>query len=137
MNVSKKFLPSPILKTAIDEALKSDYKHRVSAVIFKGNRVIAVAHNSVRSNKIPYKFKNFLESSHAECQAIINARRSLKGYDILVIRLNNSEELMMAKPCEFCQGFIDHVSLRNVYYSTNKGEIFKLTSNSTSDIVVL
>lgn len=135
MNVSKKFLASPILKVAIDEARKSTHLHRVSAVIFKGNRVIAVAHNAVRSNKIPYKFKNFLESSHAECQSIIKARRSLKGYDILVIRINKSEELMMAKPCEFCQDFIDYVELRNTYYSTNEGEILKLTRKSSSGIV--
>ena len=124
MNVTKRFKVSPnILNQAIEEAQRSDHKQRVSAVIFKGKRVIAIAHNAVRSNKIPYKFKNFLGSSHAECQAIIKARRSLKGYDILVIRLNNTGDLMMAKPCEFCQNFIDYVSIRRVYYSNEKNQI--------------
>lgn len=131
MNVTKKFKVSPnILNQAIEEAQRSDHKQRVSAVIFKGKRVIAVAHNAVRSNKIPYKFKNFLESSHAECQAIIKARRGLKGYDILVIRLNRSGDLMLAKPCEFCQDFIDFVGIRNTFFSINSGEIFKLTGET-------
>jgi tRNA(Arg) A34 adenosine deaminase TadA len=125
------------LNQAIEEALKSDYKQQIAAVIFKGKRIIAVAHNAVRSNKIPYKFKNFLESSHAECQAIIKARRSLKGYDILVIRLNRQGDLMMAKPCEFCQEFIDYVGIRNTFFSINSGEIFKLTVNSSSGNVDL
>ena len=129
MNVTNKFIDSPILKKAIEEANLSDYQHRVAAVIFKGKRVISVAHNAVKSNQIPYKFKNFFESSHAEAEAILKARQNLKGYDILVVRINKMNELMMAKPCDFCEKFIDYVSLRNVFYSTNDGEIKKLTRN--------
>lgn len=126
MNVTKKFTFSPILKLAIEEAKKSNHAHQVAAVIFKGKRIIAVAHNSVRSNKIPHKFKNFLESSHAECHAIIKAKRNLKDYDILVVRLGKTGNLLLAKPCEFCQEFIEYVEIRNVYYSDNN-EIIKLT----------
>jgi tRNA(Arg) A34 adenosine deaminase TadA len=126
INVTKKFIFSPILKLAIEEAKLSTYKqHKIAAVIFKGKRVIAIAHNAVRSNKIPYKFKNYLESSHAEAHAIIKARRNLKDYNILVVRINSNGELRMAKPCEFCQEFIDYVGIRNVYYSTNDANILQ------------
>ena len=119
MNMTQKFMFSPILKKAIEEAKLSTHQHRVAAVIFKGKRIISSAHNEVRSNKIPYRFKNFLESAHAETQAIIKARRSLSEYDMLVIRLGKNDQLMLAKPCEFCEEFIDYVSIRNVYYSDN------------------
>lgn len=122
-NVTNKLVLNSILKVAIEEAKLSNHKQRVAAVIFKGKRVIAVAHNAVRANKIPHKFKNFLESSHAEAHAIIKSRCNLKGYDILVVRLNKAGELMMAKPCEFCQEFIDYVGIRTVFYSTNDHEI--------------
>lgn len=125
MNVSNKFAFSSILKLAIEEASKSNHKQRIGCVIFKGKRIISSAHNAVRSNKIPHKFKNFLESSHAEAQCIIKARRNLKDYDILVVRLNNKGEMLLAKPCEFCQDFIDFVGIRNVYYTTNDGKIVR------------
>lgn len=117
MDMTNKFIFSPILKKAIEEAKLSTHQHRVAAVIFKGKRIISIAHNAVRSNKVPYRFKNFLESAHAETQAILKAKRSLSEYDMLVIRLGKNNELMMAKPCEFCAEFIDYVSIRNVYYS--------------------
>ena len=126
IDVTEKFIDSAILKLAIEEASKSTYTQRISAIIFKGKRVASVAHNSVRSNKIPYKFKNFLESSHAEAHAIIKARRNLKNYDILVVRHNNMGDLLLAKPCEFCLDFIKYVSIRNVYFSGNTNIIYKL-----------
>ena len=129
MNVTKKFVFSSILKHAIEEAKKSQHQHRVGAVIFSGKRILSVAHNAVRSNKIPNKWKNFYESAHAEAKAIINSKlnskRNLKGYSILVVRINKHGHLLNAKPCEFCQNFIDFVGLK-VYYSDNN-EIFKLT----------
>lgn len=125
MNVTKKFTFSPILKAAIEEAELSTHQHKVAAVIFKGKRIISIAHNSVRANKIPHKFKNFLESTHAEAHAIIKARQNLKGYDILVIRINRTGNIALAKPCEFCQDFIDYVGIRSVYYSDNDGNIIK------------
>jgi len=126
IDVTKKMINSPILKAAIEEAKLSTYKqHKVAAVIFKGKRVIAVAHNQVRSNKIPYRFKNFLESSHAEAHCIIKAKRNLEGYSILVVRLNNQHEIRMAKPCEFCHDFINYVLIKNVYYTTNDGKVMK------------
>lgn len=117
-----------IKKCVIDEAIfqakLSTHQHRIGAVIFKGKRIIASAHNAVRANKVPHRWKNFYESSHAEAKCIIDARRTLKGYSILVIRLGrNDDNLVLAKPCEFCQGFIDHVQLKDVFYSTNDSRI--------------
>lgn len=130
IDVTKKMMFSPMLKAAIEEAKLSTYKqHKVAAVIFKGKRIIATAHNQVRSNKIPYKFKKVLETSHAEAHCIIKARRNLEGYSILVVRLNNQHELRLAKPCEFCHDFINYVGISKVYYSTNDETILQIRND--------
>lgn len=121
--LTKKLLFHPAFKLAIEEAKKSEHKHRIGAVIFKGKRIISSAHNSVRSNKIPYQFKGWLESLHAECHAIIKAKRDLKGYSIIVIRLNKKNEPIMSKPCNFCEDFINYVGIKEVFWSNNKGDI--------------
>jgi deoxycytidylate deaminase len=118
-----KFFNHPAFKLAIEEAKKSEHKHKIGAVIFKGKRIVSSAHNAVRCNKIPRQFKSWIQSLHAECGAIIKAKKDLKGYSIIVIRLNNKNELMMSKPCSLCESFIEYVGVKEVYWSTNQGGI--------------
>jgi tRNA(Arg) A34 adenosine deaminase TadA len=124
VDVSAKFLGSAVLKRAFEEAASSNYtRHPVGCVIFKGKNIAVSSHNSVRaSRKVPKRFKEFEESLHAEASAIIKAKRNLTGYSILVIRVRNGK-LMNSKPCEMCQGFLDHVGIRRIFYSTNEGTI--------------
>lgn len=126
MIVTNKFAFSHILKKAIEEANLSNHQHRIGAVIFKGKRIVSFAHNEVRSNKIPNKWKNFYESSHAEAKAIIDAKKDLSGYSILVVRINKHGKMLNAKPCEFCMGFLNHVGISKIYYS-DENQIYKLT----------
>ena len=121
--ITKKMLFHPALKLAIEEAKQSKHHHRIGAVIFKGKRIISSAHNATRANNVPHQFKGWLESLHAECHAIIKARKNLKGYSIIVVRVNNKGELLLAKPCSFCEDFINYVGIKEVFYSTNEGEI--------------
>ncbi len=121
--ITNKFLFHPALKLAIEEAKKSEHQFRVGAVIFKGKRIISSAYNSTRSNQVPYQFKGWLEALHAECHAIIKAKKNLKGYSIIVVRLNKKNELTMAKPCNFCQDFIDYVGIKEIYWSNYNGEL--------------
>jgi len=99
---------------------------RIGAIIFKGSSILGEGVNNLRfCGKIPNKYKNYLQSLHAEQHAIISCknRKKLKGASILVIRINNKDELRLAKPCKMCMGFIEHVGISKVYYSTNSGEI--------------
>jgi len=122
IDLTNKFMFHPALKLAIEEAKLSTYQHKIGCVIFKGKRIVSSAHNAIRTSKVPNKFKHYIESLHAEAHCIIKARKNLKGYSILVIRLNNRGNLVLAKPCEFCSEFIEYVGIKNVYYS-NKGKI--------------
>ncbi len=112
-----------ILKKAIEEAEKSTHKYKIGAVIFDKKRIVSCGHNypskSVRS--ITYRFCKRKGSVHAEVDAIIRARQDLKGYSILVVRINKKGELLNAAPCSFCMAYIEYVGLKYVYYSTLEG----------------
>jgi len=118
-----------ILKAAIKIAEKSSHhKCKIGAVIFKGSRIFAVGNNNIRScSLVSKKYKTYENSLHAEQAAILNtSRKSLKGSDILVIRLSADKEfLRMARPCQMCMNFIQYVGIKNIWYSNLIGEIIK------------
>ena len=47
----------------------------------------------------------------------------LKGCSIFVYRTNKNGQLAMAKPCDMCQKLIKYVGIKNMFYTTNDGEI--------------
>lgn len=115
-----------IYTKAVIEATKSTSLYRVGAIIFKGKRIISVGHNySMRSaSKLHPNKQKYPGSIHAEMSAILKARRSLKGYSILVIRLSKNDEIRLAKPCKWCMNYLKAVGINKLYYSTNTGEIY-------------
>ena len=118
-----------ILQRAIEEARKSDHStHRMGAVIFSKKSIISSARNyTCRSVKhlLP-KYQRYKTSIHAEISAILKARRDVKGYSLLVVRINKKGKLLLAKPCEKCQDYMDFVGIKVVYYSTNDNKIERL-----------
>ncbi len=114
-----------LISIATKEALQSDHQHKMSAIIFKGNRIISVGRNySSRSvKKLHPRFTRWSGSAHAEVVAIIKARKTLKGFDIFVLRVNRFGELRLAKPCKYCLTYLDYVGIRKIYYTTNEGKI--------------
>ena len=118
-----------ILKKAIQVAKYSDHPtHRMGAVVFNKKTIISYARNySNRSVKhlLP-KFQKWRTSIHAEIAAILKARRDIKGCSMLVVRLNKKGKLLLAKPCEKCQDYMDFVGIKAVYYSTNDNKIKRL-----------
>lgn len=109
------------INEAIKEALKSTHIFKIGAVIFDKNKIISRGHNysckSVKSYNT--KFVKWKGSIHAEVDAIIKARKPLKGLSILVIRINKNGKLGLAKPCKNCTKYINHVGIRKVFYSDN------------------
>lgn len=123
-----------IIRRCIKIAEKSNFVERnwkkqpfrIGAIIFKGSSILGEGVNSIRScSKIPNKYKNYIQSLHAEQHAIISVKnkKKLNGASILIIRINNKGELRLAKPCPMCMGFIKYVGISKIYYSTNDGEI--------------
>lgn len=121
-----------IINAAIKEAKKSSfYPFRLGAVIFNHNSILSVGYNQVRSNHIPNEFKHFYETLHCETAAVLNYKKdlsNLKNCEMLVIRISRSvnNNLVMAKPCIWCERLLRKIQLKRVYYSNDLGEIVSL-----------
>jgi len=111
-----------ILTKTIMEANESKYFQKVGAVIFNKKTIISSGHNyKERSAKnLHRKYQNYDYSIHAEVDAILHARCDLKGSSILVVRINNNGEYRLAKPCKYCMMYINHVGIKNIYYSISE-----------------
>ena len=90
------FMKKDILEKAIDVAVKEAYlgiknNHGgpFGTVIFKGNKIIAKAHNEVVKNNDP--------TCHGEMQAIHKACKKLKNFD-----LSGCELYTTGEPCGMC-----------------------------------
>lgn len=122
-------ITSSILKTAIEEAEKSTYnRFHLGAVIFKGKRILSKGHNGIRScSAIPNKHKNYINSLHAEQAALMNLDwNKVKGCDILIVKVSPTDKIISnAKPCSMCMKILNHVGIRNVYFSDEHGQIQK------------
>lgn len=107
---------------AISEALKSNYKIKIGAVIFNGRRVISTGHNAAHrsARKLHPRYQNYKGSVHAEVDAILKARTDLRRMKILVVRYSpRSKNLLLAKPCRLCEEYLRHVGIKKVFYSIN------------------
>ena len=107
-----------IIEQAVRQANRSTYYQKIGAVIFNKKRVISKGYNQIRaSRRLHPKFQEWPGSVHAEVAAILNARTGLKNCDILVVRVNNQNQFRLAKPCKYCQMYLEYVGIKKIYYS--------------------
>lgn len=120
---------SGIIKKVIKEAEKSNMPvFKVGAVIFDGKRIISSGHNKKGiCSRIHPKYQNDRDSVHAEQNAIIKVKDwvTLSGTSMIVVRLNKSGHMSMGYPCKMCLNMMDHVGIKEVYYSDYSGEILR------------
>ena len=109
------------------EAAKSEHKHKIGACIFNKKRILSIGRNypSKSVKHLKNKFKKWGTSIHAEVDAIIKAKRDIRGMSMLVVRVSKSG-LALAKPCSFCMEYLRHVGIKNIYFSNEKGDIERL-----------
>lgn len=108
-----------IIALAEKEAIKSDMKHKLSAVIYdKRDRIIAVGHNrmlirSSNARQIFYKGK-YRYSIHAEIDAIQQCGiDETWGNNIYIHRSGGK----MAMPCEECFVVIKQFGFKHIFWS--------------------
>jgi deoxycytidylate deaminase len=116
---------------AIKEALKSDFKQKMGAVVFNKNQYISSGHNygcrSIASHLS--KFRRYPTSLHAEVIAIINAKIDLKGASIIVVRINNNKEFRLSKPCHECMNYLKYIGIKKIYYSIETYPYIEMIKN--------
>ena len=117
-----------IINKAKTEAKKSTHRFKVGAVIFNKKRIISSGHNYARKSvrSLLPSFQKRKNSVHAEVDSIIKAKTDLKGMSMLVVRVNTSGNLGLAKPCDHCMTYIRHVELKDVYYSSTDNKIERI-----------
>lgn len=122
----KSELSSPRLKRlndlAIREALRSGAKKKHGAIIFKNKRIISLGFNQLKTHP---KCKQEYPYLHAEEDALMRAGEYAKGADLFVVRLT-FDGLGMSRPCCVCTKILQEKGIRNIYYSTDDGEIERL-----------
>ena len=106
--------PTPPWRAAIQESKKSQHRFKIGAVIAKGKRILARAHNTRKTH--PKFGSGEYSTLHAESHAIYKAIRqgiNIKGSTIYVYRHNNN----LAKPCECCMCLIKKYGIKEIVYS--------------------
>jgi deoxycytidylate deaminase len=112
---------------ATQAAKLSDCKKKVGAIIAKGNRIIGIGHNKIKSH--PKQINRYTGKAGravcAELSAIINSRGNLSKCTICIVRITKDGKLAMAKPCQYCQSYIEEAGIKNIIYTNSNGEIRK------------
>lgn len=118
-----------ILNAAIEAAKMGEHNYgfRVGAVIFKSKRILVSGSNKLRHCRyVDNKYKIWIDSLHAEQQALVISKLNIldvTNANILVVRLNKSNKLLMARPCALCLQMCHEYGIKFMYYSTTTGEI--------------
>jgi tRNA(Arg) A34 adenosine deaminase TadA len=112
-----------ITKKLIEFAKKSNVNQRHSAAIINGNNIFNIGINKYCTNKK-------LSTIHAEIDTLFAFKTKYKkiidGVDIIVIRVNNSNNVINLKnsrPCSKCIETLQKYNIRKVYYSNEFGNI--------------
>ena len=101
----------------------------MGAIVFRKKKIISagynIAYKPIHPAELPMRFRKFPTSAHAEINALLSARCSVRGASIIVVRINNSNKLLDSFPCQFCMAYLQHVGIRRVIYSTSRQEILE------------
>ncbi|MGM9470169.1 hypothetical protein [Streptomyces murinus] len=105
------------LELAIKQAQKSECHFRVGAVLAKGRRILAHAHNQYRNSpKIDFLHATF----HAE-EVLLRRTRNPKGAVAYVARINPKGKPLLARPCIRCQQALAADGVIVAHYTTPTG----------------
>ncbi len=117
-----------IIKIAIEEAEKSNFRYKVGAVIFKSNRIYSKGHNyqSRPNNNLHPALRHPYYTVHAEIDAISKLKRDdCSQLNLLVVRITGKRNvrLAMSKPCIPCQKALKFMNFRRIYFSNELSQI--------------
>lgn len=102
------------LEILTEEAHKSHMKHKHSACIIHHNKIISVSHNYQLQHSKGEKY-----SLHAEESALRQIPKSMltKPLILCVIRVSQTGDLALSKPCINCMNLIKKYRINKIIYS--------------------
>ncbi|MFB7867846.1 hypothetical protein [Streptomyces sp. NPDC056069] len=104
-----------MIDLAIRQALRSDCRQRVGAVLVTGRRVMAASPNLRRNDPmIDFRHATF----HAE-EAVLRRVRHAAGSIIYVARVAADGTSVLARPCQRCQDGLAKAGIVRAYYTTS------------------
>ena len=114
----------PCVTLAKKMARKSTRRNRHGAVILSSGNPISCGYNKEKTS--PHTEMNDYYETHAEEDAIRQLVRAeggvnTKGMDILVVRIDGNDKLMLSRPCPKCMEQIKNAGFRKLYYSDYNG----------------
>ncbi|MGW2557557.1 hypothetical protein [Streptomyces sp. NPDC001635] len=105
------------LELAVKQAMRSQCRYRVGAVLTRGGRILACSCNRYRnSSVVDYRHATF----HAE-EVLLRLARSTYGTVIYVARVNKAGRAVMARPCTRCQKALASSGISRAHYTTMSG----------------
>ncbi|WP_157596671.1 cytidine/deoxycytidylate deaminase family protein [Streptacidiphilus rugosus] len=113
---------------AIRQALRSECRFRVGAVVASRGRVFAAAPNKRRNSPtIDFRHSTF----HAE-EAALRRVADASGREIYVARVGASGTPMLARPCPRCLKLLASAGIARAYYTIGLGLIGMTVPGTTS-----
>lgn len=107
------------VKIAYNEALKSNFKQRVGAVIYKKGLIISKGFNKIKSHPMQKKYRrnDFSIYLHAEIDAITKCKtEDIHGASICVIRVMANGGYGISFPCSGCMKAITDYHMKSLIY---------------------
>lgn len=119
-------LQKRLISTSIDLADFTDYTQRHFSFLLLRNKVICTGINDRnKTNPIAKKFGFYQPNIHSEVACLLNAPikvRDLRRFTMVNIRIDQNNNLMLSRPCKFCQRVLASFGISQLWYSTGEGE---------------
>jgi cytidine deaminase len=112
------------LLLAAREANKSKSRFKLGALCFSRGKVISKAFN--RNAKPRLTSRKGECTWHAE-QIAINRAKRFNIDEILVVRVNNKQELLMSMPCKRCNRLLKKAGVQTVWYIDWNSQLQKIS----------
>lgn len=115
-------LPKRILDLASSLSYRSEFQHKVGAVVFKGSTVQGSGYNLRRTHPISvhYNQDELMPYPHAEVRALLSCKRlDLSKSSLVVVRRLKDGSFGTSKPCVGCMRAITKSGLRDLYFFEN------------------
>jgi deoxycytidylate deaminase len=99
---------------------------RMAAAIVHKKRIVSTGVNRMKSHPIMMRsgYRNGQLFVHAETDAIVRSGlKDFSDYELYVVRILKSDEFALAKPCDGCNELLNTLNFKNVYYTTDDGDL--------------